>query len=1439
VEEKLAVKRRNHPHWVINLRLLIGTLVLLVIAAPSAWYWRSLKIDENAAAFLRRADQMEKDGDTKKAVRALARYVQFRPRDIEQRIRLARISDKAAQTPLEVQESVGLYYQAIAHLKDVGDEANAAEEMALHARLGELLLRLNRPKEALEEAQEQLVVDPENPAALKLLALASDRMSAIDGSFTIPDVVSDFQTALAHNPGDLELSVRVAAILRGKDALPNLLNRETMADAIMDEMVNVDPRDPKRRMARYEFRRAFDLPGSDDDLNEAVAHGGTDKDVLLLAAERAARSNEMERAEEYFGQVIATDPKDWRGHAGLAAAMSMSGKHEQAVEALRRGLEQAGSDDVLLNLQLVGELIAVSKAEEAEQMLARIRPVVERLSVPLSSQQRARFSSRMKFLEAGIILARTPIDYTKAAALLNSVTETGLSEIAPEDAPMQWEAACQLGRCYAALRKFDQAALAFDRAAAIMPNSSQTHVLAADAWEGAGRWDRAAKYYRQALALPKCDAKVRVRMARALFQEQLLLPAQERNWEAYETAYKDAAQTFGNSIEMLLINANFAMAQDRMLDALAILDHAKDSYPNEAALWQSLVVLYERNKQPEDAEKALAQLERIEGQSLRVLMLRAEMLTFRNKIAESAQILDGTYPHLTPDEQDTLTFRKAELLNQSGDRPAARDLLRKLADKRPDDMRVAGRLVELAWEEKDFVDAERWEERLKVLEGEDGTMWRYTRGKRLILQAAKNDDPKLAEAAGLQIAIQQLRPNWPQGYLLKGALLIRQGKFDEAIDAYEMAFRFGETSLQSIQQLLALYYQQNRIADADRIMSRMRDDVDLGREVDWFRFQRLISNGDVDRAVDAARKLADRQPDDAATQVMLAQALTVQGNTDEAEVIFKQVAETNSSDMRAWFSLLSFYATTSQHDKALAVLSSLEKSSTLKPSDLEFVLADGHLALGNREEAATHYRAAVAAAPDEPTVRERAAGFFMTYDGSEAEVILRGTLQRFNDNRPAKRLLAVLLAMKPDPKAWGEAQSLLSGTSVSDGQDLFDLRIKALLLWNRGGRENRKQAVELMEKLVSGVTNPEAQDRWFLAQFYEAEGKKRESYEQFRALASTANPLPAYLAGLIDHLLKDNRAQDAASWLKQLEQADPNSITTMSLQVRWMHAAGRDDEIDSAVSKFLDREKPKATSVERKVQLYLSVAGVLEQVNRREAAGPLLEEVNALTQSGFRRYAEWLVRQGRTSEAAALCRGRAETDATSDGASALCQVLTNGKPTPQDLDLSDPVIKAAIQKHPGDFSLLFSAGTMWLIYGRAADATDAFEKALAVRPNDPLVLNNLAMLLAEQPGRAGDALVLVDRAIASVGPKGALLDTRGVILLCLGQAANAVEDLQQAVEDPSADSRFHLHLAKAYFATGKKDLAKRELDKAREAKVEDEILTAVERTWMAELIAAL
>jgi Flp pilus assembly protein TadD len=135
-------------------------------------------------------------------------------------------------------------------------------------------------------------------------------------------------------------------------------------------------------------------------------------------------------------------------------------------------------------------------------------------------------------------------------------------------------------------------------------------------------------------------------------------------------------------------------------------------------------------------------------------------------------------------------------------------------------------------------------------------------------------------------------------------------------------------------------------------------------------------------------------------------------------------------------------------------------------------------------------------------------------------------------------------------------------------------------------------------------------------------------------------------------------------------------------------------------------------------------------------------------------------------------------------------------------------LQAWLADHPRDLAARMLLAQQALRQDATALAIDQYRSVLDLVPEQPVALNNLAMLIAED--QPEEALALAERGLALRPDDPAFMDTVGLVLLQLGQAERARELLAKAhlaTPDPSIAYRY----AKALAATGDPAQARRVL----------------------------
>lgn len=184
---------------------------------------------------------------------------------------------------------------------------------------------------------------------------------------------------------------------------------------------------------------------------------------------------------------------------------------------------------------------------------------------------------------------------------------------------------------------------------------------------------------------------------------------------------------------------------------------------------------------------------------------------------------------------------------------------------------------------------------------------------------------------------------------------------------------------------------------------------------------------------------------------------------------------------------------------------------------------------------------------------------------------------------------------------------------------------------------------------------------------------------------------------------------------------------------------------------------------------------------------------------------ELLMRAGRTEEALALARGKAPASAA---------------PADDFLDIALALMRL---ERPGEAAQAYQQAiasfgdsknvpwNYWLLYGAAADragdwkaAKPALQRALALAPDEPSVLNHFGYAMIEAGEDVEQALKLIARASALRPEDPAITDSLGWALFRHGQVEQAIPILERAYASDPTISEIGEHLGDVYWAAGRR-----------------------------------
>ena len=167
--------------------------------------------------------------------------------------------------------------------------------------------------------------------------------------------------------------------------------------------------------------------------------------------------------------------------------------------------------------------------------------------------------------------------------------------------------------------------------------------------------------------------------------------------------------------------------------------------------------------------------------------------------------------------------------------------------------------------------------------------------------------------------------------------------------------------------------------------------------------------------------------------------------------------------------------------------------------------------------------------------------------------------------------------------------------------------------------------------------------------------------------------------------------------------------------------------------------------------------------------------------------------------------------------------------------VAEEMLQDALVKGTAPAIVHFLLGTRAAADDKDSEMAETYLKqALLLNPNTPVVLNNLAWVLASRgtEKELGDGLKLADQAVKLKPHQPNFRDTRGQIHIKLGNWRLGIADLEEAHRKMKDNPEIHKSLALGYEKIGNQELSTRhqklygEMIAAKEAKREKEKVAA-------------
>ena len=587
-------------------------------------------------------------------------------------------------------------------------------------------------------------------------------------------------------------------------------------------------------------------------------------------------------------------------------------------------------------------------------------------------------------------------------------------------------------------------------------------------------------------------------------------------------------------------------------------------------------------------------------------------------------------------------------------------------------------------------------------------------------------------------------PNQAEGYKLQGMLDYSRGNYSQAVSNFQQALK--------LRPELEDHY---RLALA---------------------YERL---GNLETAISELRIVVDNAPNSARARELMANLEMRTNHTNEAIDELEKLLRISPDNAQGKRMLADIFMAKQEFDKSLQLYGSIEDSSNQAVSS-HLKMAIILDAKGKSSEAEAEMRKAVELAGDHVEPRIMLASYLSRLNRpDEALAVLdpeksSGKSAALAYNAKGKILLQqghVDEALAQMEKAKAEDPDLTA--TYSNLAQIYILK-----------RDLDKAIDQFRQILARKPKDPGANTA--IAVILERAGKLDEAQEHYRN-AAESKQLNTYL-NLAGFLLHQSKSEEALKVLDQCLQEHKDAVQALVFKAR-IYSEAKDEAKSLAVIQQIETIDPQLALSERfRIELSAKRWGEAEKVatklieGKPSSAESYMPLVLVKEQTGDLPGAEKVLRQA------------VEKDKSSIAARLkLASTLSSLGKYQESIGYFDEIIAA----NPKAGAAYAFRGLARQLSGDTATAAKDYEAALSRQSNNPIALNNLALIYAEKPEQASKALEYASSAFALDGNNPAIIDTLGYVMFKNGRITDAVSLLTRASNMAPTDKAIAEHLKMA------------------------------------------
>lgn len=481
-----------------------------------------------------------------------------------------------------------------------------------------------------------------------------------------------------------------------------------------------------------------------------------------------------------------------------------------------------------------------------------------------------------------------------------------------------------------------------------------------------------------------------------------------------------------------------------------------------------------------------------------------------------------------------------------------------------------------------------------------------------------------------------------------------------------------------------------------------------------------------------------------------------------------------------------------------------------------FLAGSAALSEGRNSDAARFLEAARAEGGDEPAVEERAfTAALMSGDVEQAALLAPDGP---NASEPVKRLGKLVKAVAALADGKGKAaKAELAGDGIG-----FPHRAAAALLapWAAAAAGDAEAAV--VRPQVRGDASVDYFGQIGQGHLFERAKRYDEAETDFKAVTAGETPSELAVVAYGGFLERRGRRPEALALYDAALKRNPANLALKAARAR--AAAGKSAPPAPTVKEgaAFALLAPAATMISAKQEqiglaylrlalrlnpqrndAWLMVGDILQQQGDVEGARAAYEKPQPGSPefpAGQAKLA-WSYQSAGDKEGALKLARKAAASGDVEGRLTLSDLLRANEQYDEAISILNGLVAEA--KTP-EWSLYYARGQAYERSGRWKEAEADLSRALALRPDEPELLNYLGYAWIDRGERLQEAMAMVEKAVAANPRSGAMVDSLGWAHYRLGEYQKAVELLEQAVELEAGDPEINNHLGDAYWMVGRK-----------------------------------